>query len=166
MDIHVRQNTHSWNVFIPFVHLNLAALGAPERLKWLFLWYILPDKLNQSQRIANITVAQRGSPETIPQLHLGCYRSSSGNSTLHDDVNIIPGYNNCCSECDGCVSAWKRCLCVYSWKHHLEETYAEISSWWLLCQQCKHYFGRGVNRHSCHYISWRQQQQQMRWKKS
>lgn len=41
----------------------------------------------------------------------------------------------------------------------------EEGTWvlWLLCQQCKHYFGRGVNRHSCRYIS---RERQMRQKKS
>lgn len=53
--------------------------------------------------------------------------------------------------------------------HHLEQIHPQSSyergTWvlWFPCQQCKHYFGQAVNRCSCHYISWGQQQQ-MRWK--
>lgn len=67
-------------------------IWAPETLRWLFFFFfcnILPDKFNQSQRTANITLAPARVAWNNSALHLRCYHSSAGNSTLQRKLSRL-----------------------------------------------------------------------------
>ena len=141
----------------PFEQPNLGSRNA-EVAFFFFFCNILPDKFNQSQRTANITLAPARVAWNNSALHLRCYHSSAGNSTLQRKLSrltITPALRN-----EASVHLCEKKIFIQKSETSFKEIYhqspRERGAWllWFLCQQCKHYFGRGANRHSCHYISW------------
>lgn len=107
MNIGLCRNTRSWKCANS---LWAAEFGLQKRWGGFFFFFfcnILPDKFNQSQRTANITLAPARVAWNNSALHLPLL--SFERWKLDTSTKTIPAYNNSCTEkCGKCASVWKK----------------------------------------------------------